>query len=125
MVNFSQTLELVSKEMNIGFTLHNKVIGPDEVFAESGLLPAILRRADQLCSFCFGYGLGVTFDESDQSRLGVKVNFNKEVELICALLSSSSNRSKKIAAKIRKGGQGINLHFCRLLQKHIFLFEKK
>jgi len=34
-VNFSQTLELVSKDMNIGFTLHDKTIGADEVFAES------------------------------------------------------------------------------------------
>jgi intracellular multiplication protein IcmS len=103
-VNFSQTLELVSKEMNIGFTLHNKVIGADEVFAETGLLPAILRRADQLCSFCFGYGLGVTFDESDQSRLGIKVNFNKEVpnvlrvmcavEILYELAEAATNRTR-------------------------------
>lgn len=104
MVNFSQTLELVAKDMNIGFTLHDKTIGADEVFAESGLLPAILRRADQLCSFCFGYGLGISFDEADNSRLGVKVTFNDEVpnvlrvmcavEIMYELMESAPSRDR-------------------------------
>lgn len=104
MVNFSQTLELVSKEMNIAFTLHNKPLSAEEVFAETGLLPAILRRADQLCSFCFGYGLGVSFDESDQSRLGIKVTFDKDipnvlrvmcaVEIIFELMDAASDRTR-------------------------------
>jgi intracellular multiplication protein IcmS len=104
LVNFSQTLELVSKEMNIGFSLHNKAIDASDVFAETGLLPAILRRADQLCSFCFGYGLGVSFDESDGTRLGVRVNFNNEVpnvlrvmcavEIMFELMEAAPNRTR-------------------------------
>ncbi len=104
MINFGQSLQLVSKEMNIGFTLHDKAIDLSDVFADSGLLPAILRRADQLCSFCFGYNLGITFDEADNSRLGVKVTFNDEVpnvlRLMCAveilfeLAESAQNRAR-------------------------------
>lgn len=104
MVDFGLTLELVSKEMRIGFSLHDKPLSSSEVFAETGLLPAILRRADQLCSFCFGYGLGIAFDEADNSRLGIKVRFNDEVpnvlRLMCAveilfeLAEASTDRNK-------------------------------
>lgn len=104
MVNFSTTLNMVSKEMNIGFTLHSKPIDPDDVFSERGLLPAILRRADQLCSFCFGYGLGITFNESDNSRLGIAVTFNDEVpnvlrvmcavEILFELAEAAKNRQQ-------------------------------
>jgi len=76
MVDITQTLILISKQMNINFTLHDKPLRPEEVFAETGLLPAIVRRADQLCSFCFGYGLGVAFVDDERSQLGVKTNFS-------------------------------------------------
>jgi intracellular multiplication protein IcmS len=95
---------MVSKEMNIGFTLHDKPIDADDVFSERGLLPAILRRADQLCSFCFGYGLGITFNESDNSRLGISVTFNDEVpnmlrvmcavEILFELAEAAKNRQQ-------------------------------
>ncbi len=45
----------------------------EQVFSPTGLLPAIMRRADQLCSFCLGYGLGLTFERSDGATLGVVV----------------------------------------------------
>ena len=48
----------------------------DEVFAPTGLLPAMSRRADQLCSLCLGYGLGLTFEEAEGAVLGVKVIFD-------------------------------------------------
>ena len=62
--------------MGANFTLHDKPISYAEVFSKTGLLPAISRRADQLCSLCLGYGIGVTFDESEGSLLGVKVSFD-------------------------------------------------
>lgn len=49
---------------------------PEEVFADSGLLPAISKRADQLCSLCLGYGLGVVFSDDDKAVLGTKVQFD-------------------------------------------------
>lgn len=89
MVDFGKTLGLVANEMKIGFTLHDKAIAIESVFAETGLLPAFLRRADQLCSFCMGYGLGLTFDPAENSQLGIKVVFNTEVpnvlRLMCAV----------------------------------------
>jgi intracellular multiplication protein IcmS len=89
MVDFGKTLGLVAQEMKIGFTLHDKTIAIDSVFADTGLLPAFLRRADQLCNFCMGYGLGLTFDPAENSQLGIKVVFNNEVpnvlRLMCAV----------------------------------------
>lgn len=58
------------------FTLYGKVISYDEIFSDTGLFPAIVQRADNLCSLCFGYGIGATFTEIEKSVLGIKVQFD-------------------------------------------------
>ncbi len=63
-------LSKIAEALGASFTLHNKPIANDEVFSELGLLPALARRADQLCSLCLGYGIGVSFDEADKAILG-------------------------------------------------------
>lgn len=57
-----------------------------QVFSPTGLLPAIMRRADQLCSFCLGYGLGLTFERSDSATLGVIVQFDAQTPHVLRLL---------------------------------------
>jgi len=72
------TLKLcaVAKAMNANFTFHDKPISYEEVFSDVGLLPAIAKRADQLCSLCLGYGIGVVFQNVDKAVLGIKVQFD-------------------------------------------------
>lgn len=78
----------IAKELGCKFTLRGSVVDPKDVFSDTGLLPAIMRRADQLCSFCLGYGLGVDFSRADGSMLGVTVNFDDKgpsaLRLLCA-----------------------------------------
>ncbi len=105
MVDMGRALLLVAQEMKLGFVLHGKALSLEEVFAEKGLLPSIMRRSDQLSSFCLGYGLGLTFEDSSSARLGVVVKSNDEVpnamRLMCApeiffdLAESAADRSKK------------------------------
>lgn len=64
-------------QMGAKFTLNDNYISPEEVFSETGLLPALSRRADQLCSLCMGYGIGVSFEEAEKALLGVKVIFDE------------------------------------------------
>jgi intracellular multiplication protein IcmS len=73
----SKNLALIVGAMGAKFTLNDNFIGYDEVLSPTGLLPALSRRADQLCSLCLGYGIGVTFDEAEKSLLGVKVVFDE------------------------------------------------
>lgn len=78
----------IAKELGCTYTLKGQVVDPMMVFTANGLLPAIMRRADQLSSFCLGYGLGVDFNRSDNSTLGVTVNFDDKgssaLRLLCA-----------------------------------------
>lgn len=78
---------LIAKVLRCNFTLRDQPIGIKEVCAVTGLLPAIVRRADQLCSFCLGYGLGATFEEVSGGLLAVKVTFDdatpNSLRLIC------------------------------------------
>jgi intracellular multiplication protein IcmS len=78
----------IAKELGCKFTLKGNSANPDEVFSPNALLPAIMRRADQLCSFCLGYGLGVDFSRADGTMLGVTVNFDDKgpsaLRLLCA-----------------------------------------
>ncbi len=75
-MDLQKSLAKIAKTMNAKFYLNERMISYDEVFSETGLLPAIARRADQLCSLCLGYGIGVSFDEAEKSLLGVKSIFD-------------------------------------------------
>lgn len=78
----------VAKVLQCRFTVKDQTIDYEKVFSEKGLLPAIMRRADQLSSFCLGYGLGVTFEEAQGAMLGVIVKFDEatpmSLRLLCA-----------------------------------------
>ena len=71
-----KNLVAIAKALQVQFTLKDKPMTRSEVFSETGLLPAICRRADQLCSLCLGYGIGVNFQEQEGTLLGVKVEFD-------------------------------------------------
>ncbi|MEO8401873.1 MAG: type IV secretion IcmS family protein [Gammaproteobacteria bacterium] len=75
-MEMSEQLGKIARVMGARFSLNGRPMTIDEVFAPAGLLPAISRRADQLCSLCLGYGIGVTFEEAEGSVLGVKVVFD-------------------------------------------------
>ena len=73
-MELKKALHAIAKGLSANFTLNGRAITYDEIFSEVGLLPAIARRADQLCSLCLGYGIGVSFE---QSLLGVKASFDE------------------------------------------------
>lgn len=75
-MDMSQQISKVVRVLGARFSLNGRPMTVDEVFAPTGLLPAIARRADQLCSLCLGYGIGVTFEEAEGSILGVRVVFD-------------------------------------------------
>ena len=75
-MDISQQIIKVVRVMGARFSLNGRPMTAEEVFAPTGLLPGISRRADQLCSLCLGYGIGVTFEEAEGSVLGVKVIFD-------------------------------------------------
>ena len=77
---------LIAKKMGANFSFNDRPMTHKEVFTDSGLLPALSRRADQLCSLCLGYGIGVTFDEAEDSVLGVKVSFDDVTPTVLRLL---------------------------------------
>ncbi|EKD54669.1 MAG: IcmS [uncultured bacterium] len=76
MIDMSQQIAKIARAMGARFSLNGRPMTIDEVLAPTGLLPAIARRADQLCSLCLGYGIGVTFEEAEGSTLGVKAVFD-------------------------------------------------
>ena len=77
---------LVADSLCRQYTLKGAPISAKDAFAEKALLPGIMQRADQLCSFCLGYGLGVTFEKSDEGMLGVRVEFDESVSSALRLL---------------------------------------
>lgn len=85
--SLSDMLVAISKELNATFYLLDKMISAEEVFSTTGLLPAMARRADQLCSLCLGYGLGLSFKDADQGILGTEVIFDEvtpqSLRLVC------------------------------------------
>ncbi|MCC5791738.1 MAG: type IV secretion protein IcmS [Legionellaceae bacterium] len=76
-VDISTALSRVAAQMNAKFYLNDHFISYAEVFSVTGLLPAIAKRADQLCSLCLGYGLGISFEEREGALLGNAVIFDE------------------------------------------------
>ena len=72
------TKEIIKVARTIGarFSLNGRPLTLEEALSTTGLLPGISRRADQLCSLCLGYGIGVSFEEVEGASLGVKVVFD-------------------------------------------------
>ena len=70
-------LATIAASMSAKFYLNDRFVSFDEVFADTGLLPAIAKRADQLCSLCLGYGLGATFDEAVGNSIWKVLVFSK------------------------------------------------
>ena len=68
---------LITKTMGIKFYLNDRFLSHEEVFADTGMMPAIAKRADQLCSLCLGYGIGVSFEEAEKTLTGNKVIFDE------------------------------------------------
>jgi intracellular multiplication protein IcmS len=103
-MDLTKKLCAIAKKMNANFTFNDRPMTYQEVFAETGLLPALARRADQLCSLCLGYGIGVSFDEAEKSMLGVKVSFDDVTpnilrllciaDVISELMNSASSRDR-------------------------------
>ena len=85
-MEFKKGLEQIAKKLNLNFTLKGRPLSYQEVFSDIGMLPALAKRADQLCSLCFGYGLGVTFSEAEGSQLGIKSVFDDDTPSVLRYL---------------------------------------
>ena len=84
--DIKRSLGAIATTMNAKFYLNDRFVGYDEVFNDTGLLPAIARRADQLSSLCLGYGIGVNFEESEGALLGVRVVFDEVTPNVLRLM---------------------------------------
>lgn len=103
-MEITRTMCAIAKALNANFTLNDRTISYEEVFADTGLLPAIARRADQLCSLCLGYGIGISFNEADKALLGVKVTFDEVTpntlrfmcmtDVLCELIQSGKSNTQ-------------------------------
>jgi intracellular multiplication protein IcmS len=85
-LDVSEQMIKVARAMNGHYSLNGRPMTMEEVFAPTGLLPGMARRADQLCSLCLGYGIGATFEEVEGTALGVKVVFDDITPNVLRLL---------------------------------------
>lgn len=76
MQELQDKLAIVARHMGVTFTLKSSPITTTEMFSEVGLLPGLAKRADQLASLCFGYGLGASYEDAEKSLLGTMVKFD-------------------------------------------------
>jgi intracellular multiplication protein IcmS len=100
-VDMSVEMGKIARTMGLRFSLNGRPMTIEEVFAPTGLLPAISRRADQLASLCLGYGIGITFEEAEGSVLGVKVMFDEVTPNVLRMLCITDVLNELTAATPR------------------------
>lgn len=76
-MDLAAKLTNIAKKMGYNYTLKGRPLAYSEVFSDTGLLPGLAKRADQLASLCLGYGLGASYEDIEESLLGVKVAFDE------------------------------------------------
>lgn len=101
-MELSDKLASMAKRIGANFTLKGRPLSYSEVFSDTGLLPGLAKRADQLASLCLGYTLGATYEDAEQSLLGSKVIFDEFtpdvlrlfclIDVLYELIKSSASR---------------------------------
>ena len=76
MAEIVKELAIIVKALGVRFTLNGTAMTVEDVLAETCMMPAIAKRADQLASLCLGYGIGVTFEEMKEAKLGTRAKFD-------------------------------------------------
>tara|TARA_R110002124_G_scaffold177391_2_gene345416 strand:+ start:1857 stop:2195 length:339 start_codon:yes stop_codon:yes gene_type:complete len=99
-----KVLSLVIGKIDVTFTLNNKAISPEEICKPNGLFPALIRRADQLSSFCLKHGLGVKFDKSADTTIGITAILDDTIsnafrimcitEIVYEIIEASPNKKQ-------------------------------
>jgi len=99
-------LVAISQELGVVYTLRGDSVDTDKVFASDGLLPSFLKRAEQLSNFCFGYGLGVSYEQQSSAIVGSTVKLDDKtpssLRLLCLTdviveMMQNASDSKKIS----------------------------
>lgn len=85
-IDIPKSMAMIAANMNAKFYLNSRSLNYDEVFSYTGLLPALARRADQLCSLCMGYGLGISFVDAADGLMGSRVIFDEVTPNVLRLL---------------------------------------
>ena len=71
----TKTMIKIAKATKAIYTFRDRELDYGEVFSTAGLFAGMVKRADSLSQLCMGYGLNVSFDTTQQSVLGFKVDF--------------------------------------------------
>ena len=74
----SQACIRYAKSKGVSFVYKHKPLSYEEVFADFGILPGILKRANKVSSICLGTSLGGSFPKEERSYLGYRL----EVQLL-------------------------------------------
>lgn len=85
-MDITQQLTAIAKAMGCSYTLKGEPIAFEKVFSPSGLLPALMRRADQLSTFCLGYSLGANYEKSESAVLQAVVQMDATTPTVLRLL---------------------------------------
>jgi len=101
-LELSNQLGAVAAALKVRFTYNGKTLSHEEVFSVAGLLPALAKRADQLCSLCLGYGIGVTFDDAEKSTLGTEAKFDEATPTVLRLMCLTDVLHELIKASANK-----------------------
>ena len=96
--------------MDWRFKLKGASISYEEVFSEKGLLPGIVKKANQMALLCAGVDLGATFAEEKESTLGKSVSFENDRLSLAAMLFI-----KDQIVEMSKMGDGLSISLDDLL----------
>jgi len=84
------------------YTLRSKSLTYEEVFSPRGLLPALLKSANQLSTLCLNKKYPVTFQDYEKSTLGFEVSVADE-KIDTDLLLIIIDQLNMVTKGVRKG----------------------
>lgn len=97
-----KNLQAIVKKMGVNFSIKNKRLTCDNLLSDEGVLPGLIKRADNLAKLCLGYGLGAQYEDAEDTLLGFKFSLDNAtptsirllfiVDVLCEFVERSPSR---------------------------------
>ena len=89
--SIQEKLIKLCKARGWSFKIREKDLSLEEVFADFGVMPGLVKKASRFMSLCHGREIGASYPEDEKTTLGYKVQIDDgqdELELILFILQA-------------------------------------
>ena len=84
--DIADKLIALSTKQGWEYKIRGRDISVQEAFADFGVLPGMLKRADKMVSLCTGQSIGITYNDDEKTLLGYRAEVKTDLSEFVLML---------------------------------------